>query len=190
MARSRSCASVSRRSEQGRLGDQVGRQLGEGDATRRVEGDFVADAQYGSAVDREHLRLQGLLPLCFAVPAVDRHGPSHVLLQQLLRIQEVVQVVLLEDVEAPSAERPNAHGLRLDGRGDVGELELDAAAVDGQRAHLAHEPEVLVVDGDRHGVARRGGAAERGHLREARRGRGRRQERHASRGQRAAGGAG
>ena len=129
-------------------GDQVAGHLGEGEAPGYVEGDLAVDPKHRTPVDGQHLGLDGLLG-AVGEPPVDLHGAAHVLLEQGLRAQEVVPVVLLEKPELLRVQRPDMDGLGLDLRRDVGELDRHDPSRQCDGAHFPHQSEVLVVDGDR-----------------------------------------
>ena len=83
--------------------------------------------------------------------AISAHGFADVLLEQGLRREQIVTVVLLQHVHATACAPSIAsvHGLRLDVSGHVAKLELDFTGTElGQLAHFTHEAEVLVVNGD------------------------------------------
>jgi hypothetical protein len=141
--------------------DQVVRNLGKAEAAGIVERDLVADPQDRASVHREHLGLNRLVDARLRVGAVHAHGSAHVLLEELLRAQQIELVILLEHLEALPTERTDVHRLRLDARGDVPVLERDAPAPQVERPHLAHETEVLVVDRHRDRVPLLGGGAQR-----------------------------
>ena len=144
---------------QRRLRDQVLGHLGKGDPAGIVEGDFVPDPQHRAVVHRQHLCVHHLVPSLPLVPPVQLHRPAHVLLEQLLRAEQVVLVVLFKDVQARPREWSHVDRFRLDGGGDVGELQSDASLPHREIPDLAHEAEVLVVDRDGHGLAvARGGS--------------------------------
>ncbi|MCK6538015.1 MAG: hypothetical protein L6Q84_33995, partial [Polyangiaceae bacterium] len=69
------------------------------------------------------------------------------LFQELLRGEQVVAIVLLQHRQPAALD---AHRLRLDVRRHVAELEVHRARAHVHLAHLAHQTEVLVVDGDAH----------------------------------------
>ncbi|MNT53141.1 hypothetical protein D3C72_1902160 [compost metagenome] len=77
------------------------------------------------------------------------HHLTDVLVEQLMRGQEVVLVVLFQHRElARRGERSQAHRGRVDARRHVREAQLPGAILQLDGAHLANQAEVLVVDGD------------------------------------------
>ena len=73
-----------------------------------------------------------------------------IFLQQLVRVEQIVLVILLENTQLGRlGERTEMHGRRIDGSGDVHEPQERIPGRQGKLAHVAHEREIRVVDGER-----------------------------------------
>jgi hypothetical protein len=84
------------------------------------------------------------------VRLIETHLLADVLLHELLAREQVVLVVLLEDLQTGRLrERLEVHARGIDERGHVLELHLGDTGRQARLAHVLHEPEVAVVDGDR-----------------------------------------
>ena len=80
--------------------------------------------------------------------AHERDVAADVLAQQLVGLEQVVFVVLLEHADPPRlGERSEVHGRRIHRRRDVHEAQVEGAARNLDRAHVANEREIRVVDG-------------------------------------------
>ena len=83
------------------FGDEVRRELAEAESARNAVRDLVAHAEHRHAVlGGEDLGVDGLFLPGLLVEPVDADGLADALLEQLLRREEIVAVVLLEDREA------------------------------------------------------------------------------------------
>ncbi|MNY04512.1 hypothetical protein D3C86_1371930 [compost metagenome] len=132
---------------------QVGGHLGQHDLAGRLEVDLVADAVDLTVVGAEQ---RGL---AHGVVGVDLDVLADVLLEQLVWGEQVVLVVLLQDLEVlRRAERSQGNGRRVDPRGHVRVLQLALALFELDGAHLAHQAQVVVVDGQGQVLAVLGGA--------------------------------
>jgi hypothetical protein len=111
--------------------------------------DLIADLPDRRVVVAEKPRFHFLLPRAAAVlhQAHERDVAADILPQQLVRLEQVVLVVLLEDVQARRfGQRSEVHGRRIHRGGDVHESQVEGAARQLQVANVAHEREVRVVD--------------------------------------------
>ena len=99
------------------------------------------------AAVREDLRVDLFVFAELFVPAIELHFLALVFLEELLRREQIVSVVLLEDRKRVALrERFHMHRVRLDLRRHVAKLERDAARAEIDIAHLAHEAEPVGVD--------------------------------------------
>ena len=127
--------------DQRRLRDQVVRELWERDPAGDVERDLAADPEDRPIVHGDDFGLDRLFALGRGVVTVDVDGAPDVFLEQLLRAEQVVLVILLEKLKS-AAERPDVNRLGLDRRGHVAVLELDETHDPYRhRAHLTNEPD-------------------------------------------------
>ncbi len=129
--------------DQGRTRPQVGRQRRQRDPSRHLEDDLAAHLE-----DRpgRHAEQPSLDPL--AVLLDPAHRLADVLLEDLLAREQVEFVVLLQQAQRAPAGGLDQERPRLDLRRHVPELQRRDAARQLHRAHLAHQGQVLVVDGD------------------------------------------
>ncbi len=132
---------------------QVVRQLRKPDVIGVHAGDdFLADTPHRRVVVAEELRFDFFL-MCGAVllhGADERDLTTDVLAQQLVGLEQVVLVVLLQHVDARGlGQRSEMHGRRIDGRGNVHELEVEISGRQRQTPHITDERDVGVIDGER-----------------------------------------
>ncbi len=115
--------------------------------------DLVADLEDGTAVVRQQHRGHELFPLRVGVLREEFHFLAHVLVQQLLRVQQVVLVVLLQDDQAAGIDQGLDMHARWDDLGsDSHELELALALGQLELPLVLHEAQVRVVDGKADGL--------------------------------------
>ncbi len=113
--------------------------------------DLGADAPHRAVVERQQrrLRFDGPRRAVLHRRANQRHLAADVLLQQLLRIEQVVFVVLFEHRQAARLrERTQVHGGRIHGGGDVFEAQVQLAGRQREGPHVTHERQAAVVDGE------------------------------------------
>jgi hypothetical protein len=132
--------------------EEIPRQLGKLDVIGVQAGhDFIADLPDRSIVVAEKTRLHlflARLPVLRSPPH-QRDVAADVLAQQLLRFEQVVLVILLEDADARwLGQRAEVNGRRIHGGRDVHEAQIEAAARQLQLAHVAHQRDVGVVNRD------------------------------------------
>ena len=145
-------AVIVERPDQRRTCVEIARQFGKADVVRLKSGDNLAvNLPHRRVVVAEQprphfffLRHPVVLP-----PAHQRDVTADILAQQLLGFEQVVLVVLLEDPD-PSGlrERPEMHGRGIHRGRDVLELEIGHAFGQLNRADVAHEREIRVIDRD------------------------------------------
>ena len=114
--------------------------------------DLLADLPHRSVVVAEKQRADFFLPRRAAVLARAHQCDlaADVLAQQLFRFEQVVLVVLFEHAERRRlGQRTEVHRGRIDGRGDVHELQVEASGRHPEVSDVAHQRDVGVVDGDR-----------------------------------------
>ena len=132
---------------------QVAGQLGEANVVGMKTGDdLVADLPHRSVVVAEELRANFFFPRRPAVLARPHQCDlaADVLPQQLFRFEQIVLVVLFEHAERRGlGQRAEVHRGRIDGGGDVHELQIEAAGRDPQISDVADQRDVGVVDGHR-----------------------------------------
>ena len=145
-------AAVLQRPDERRAAEEIVGQLGEPDVIGVQAGDdLLADAPDRRVVVAEELGLDLFLPRRSVLlhRAHERDVAADVLAQQLVGFEEIVFVVLLEDADARRlGQRSEVHRRRIHGRGDVHELQIELARRQHEAAHVAHERDVRVVDGD------------------------------------------
>ena len=147
--------------DQRRLGQQIGRHvrkrvapLGTGWGWGGRDRNFTVDEQGHAALDAEQLGLLLFFGAGLLVVAIDGNLLTNVLFEQLGGREQIVTVVLLEHVEERTLRQAvEPHRLRLNAARDVLEGELDLTRSEPQASDVAHDAEVLVVDGDRDALA-------------------------------------
>ena len=130
------------------IAGQIGEAIGIGAHARD---DFVADLPHRSVVVGEQQRFRGdpLRRAGVGFRAHQRHLAAHVFLQQLLRVEQVVFVVLLDHAELRGiGERAEVHGRGIDGRGDVLEPQRENSRLEMNLANVADQREIRVIDRD------------------------------------------
>src|SRR5882724_9438496 len=135
------------------MSDQALRQLREPNLSdvRRVDDDLVPDLPYRAAVIGEQNRLgrRQHLGLVSVRPQHQCDFLSNVLVEQLLRREQIVLVVLLDYRQrVRRGERFDVNGGGVDLLGDASELERRFAFWESYVAAVAHKCNVDVVDGD------------------------------------------
>jgi hypothetical protein len=145
-------AGVIQRPDERRVREEIPRQLGKLDVIGVQAGhDFVADLPDRSIVVAEKTRLHlflARLPVLRSPPH-QRDVAADVLAQQLLRFEQVVLVILLEDADARwLGQRAEVNGRGIDGGRNVHEAQIEAAARQLQLAHVPHQGDVGVVNRD------------------------------------------
>ena len=147
-------------------GAEIGRHLGEDDAAGHIGLDAVADLQHDAIGHAQHPGLLHHLVAAVGIEADHAHHAADGFLQQLLRRQQVEVEILLQHVEGSGA-RFQQRGLGPDLGADIDEGDVVLALDQGDRARIAHQRQILVVDGDgdaglvgqgRIGFARHGGS--------------------------------
>ncbi len=132
--------------------EQVARQFRKADVIGVEAGhDLAADLPDRRVVVAEKPGGDGFFPHGAAVlpQPYQRDVTPDVLAEQLLRLEQVVFVVLFEDVEPRRlGQRAEVHGRRVDGGGNIHEPQIRHAARQPQRADVAHQGEIRVVDGE------------------------------------------
>ena len=146
-------APVLQRPDQRRPAIQVARQLRESDVVGVQAGDdFLADLPDRTVVVAEKERADLLLagrPSLLTRPH-ERDLAADVLPEQLLGLEQIVFVVLFDDAERGRlGERAEVHGGGIDRGRDVHELQVELARGNFEVAHVAHERDIRVVDGQR-----------------------------------------
>ena len=136
------------RDRQGRARAQIGRQRREDHATGAAVEHFdpAADLDDRAAIVGEHAGLLARLGAGRGVGADERDGLADRLVHQLLRREQVVIEILLDDTRARCLERD---GLGADRGGDVGEVLATAAARERELARVLDQGEIVIVDRDR-----------------------------------------
>ncbi len=143
-------------SHQSGTGAEIGRHLGEDDAARHIGLDAVADLQHHAVGHAQHLGFLHHLVAAVGIDADDPHHAADGFLEKLLRRQQVEVEVLLQHVEGPGA-RFEQRRLGPDLAADIDEGDVVLALHQVDRARIAHQRQILVVDGDRDaGLVRQG----------------------------------
>ncbi len=131
---------------------EIFRQFREANALIRNAGDdFIADLPDGRAVQGKK---RGLHFVIFGRSAGDfrahqRHFAADEFLQQLVRIEQVVFVILLDDAQLGGlGHRAKMHGRGIDGRGDIHEPQARFTGRQGELAHVPHQGKIRVVNGE------------------------------------------
>ncbi len=135
--------------DQGGARAQIGWHFGEDDAAGRLGLDTVADLEHHAIGHAQHLGLLHGLLAGLGIGDDDAHGAAHRFLQQLFRRQQVEIEILLQHVELPAGGFQQRR-FRLDMATDVDEGDIVLALDQGHDPPIAHEGQILVVDGDGH----------------------------------------
>ena len=127
---------------------EIGEAIGVG---RHAGDDFVADFPDWAVVVREKhgFRFDPSRRAGVFFRAHERDFAADVFLEKLLRIEQIVFVILLDDVELRGVdERAEMNRGGIDGSGDVFEMQREQAGGEVDLADVAHERDIGVVDGD------------------------------------------
>ena len=129
---------------------QVGRHvaISEADIGGQAGFDAVSVLQHHAVVVGEHCRLLARFLAIRRIGADGGNTLADVFAQERLRAQEVVIKILLQQLQRRAAARDKARRFRHDARGNIAQGNAVRPRIQRQFARLAHQGEIVVINGD------------------------------------------
>ena len=129
---------------------QVGRHvaISKADIGGQAGFDAVSVLQHHAVVVGEHCRLLARFLAIRRIGADGGDALADVFAQERLRAQEVVIKILLQQLQRRAAARDEARRFRHDARGNIAQGNAVRPRIQRQFARLAHQGEIVVVNGD------------------------------------------
>ena len=146
------CLAIVQQPDQCRLAVEVFRQVGKDVAVSSHAGDnFVSHLPNGPVVVRQEHGLHGnfLGGIVFRDDADQRQFLADIFLQELLRAQQIVLVILFEHIEFLGSSQGNdVNCCRIHLRGNIHVAQVDGAVGQAHAADVAHQGDVGIINGD------------------------------------------